>query len=117
MLSGRNAFLQNELLRFGGWNSMRGFNENTLLADFYAFGGAEYRYLITEQSFFDVFAQYGQLNNKVLDVRPQLYSFGIGFNFILPIGLMSFQISNGNTSGNAFRINATKIHWGIVTRF
>lgn len=110
-------FTANELLKFGGWNSMRGFNENSLLADFYYYGNVEYRYLIGEQAFFDTFLQYGQLYNTSLDVRPKLYSFGIGFNFFLPIGLMTFQISNGNQFGNTLRFGDTKIHWGILSRF
>ncbi len=117
LMSSQNEFTANELLRFGGWNSMRGFNENSLLADFYYFGNAEYRYLVSNQAFFDLFAQYGQLNNKSLSLKPKIYSFGIGFNFFLPIGLMSFQISNGSEFGNQIKFSDTKIHWGILTRF
>lgn len=117
LLNSDNPFSTNELMRFGGWNSMRGFNENSLYADFYYYGNAEYRYLIGEQAFFDAFLQYGQLNNKSLSLKPKLYSVGVGFNFFLPIGLMSFQISNGNEFGNGFKFGDTKIHWGILCRF
>ena len=65
-ISSKTELVTNELLRFGGWNSFRGFNENTLLADFYYYGSAEYRYLVGSQAFFDIFAQYGQLHNKNL---------------------------------------------------
>ena len=117
LLNSKNNFAINELLRFGGWNSFRGFNENALYADFYYYGTAEYRYLVGNQAFFDVFAQYGELQNKSLVLKPKLYSFGLGFNFILPIGLMSFQISNGNEFGNPIKLGDTKIHWGILSRF
>ncbi|WP_262991366.1 hypothetical protein [Chryseobacterium gilvum] len=117
MMSSKNEFSANELYRFGGWNSLRGFNENSLAADFYYFGSLEYRYLIGNQAFFDVFGQYGQLNNKTLNVKPKLYSVGLGFNFFIPIGLMSFQLSNGNEFGNPFKFNDIKIHWGILSRF
>ena len=117
LLNSTNTLSTNELLRFGGWNSFRGFNEESLIADFYYFLGTEYRYVINDQSFFDAFIQYGGLNNKVLSVKPELYSFGLGFNLILPIGLMSFQISNGSETGNSIVLGNTKIHWGILTRF
>lgn len=117
MMDSKIEFSTNELYRFGGWNSMRGFNENSLAADFYYYGSLEYRYLIGNQAFFDVFGQYGQLNNKSLNVKPKLYSVGLGFNFFIPIGLMSFQLSNGNEFGNPFKFNDTKIHWGILSRF
>ena len=117
LLNSKNSFAANELLRFGGWNSFRGFNENSLLADYYYYGTAEYRYLVGSQAFFDVFGQYGQFNNKSLQLQPKIYSFGLGFNFVLPIGLMSFQISNGNEFGNQIKFGDTKIHWGVLSRF
>lgn len=117
LLNSKDQFVNNELLRFGGWNSMRGFNEEALYADFYYYANAEYRYLVGQQAFFDFFMQYGQLNNKSMGIKPKLYSVGLGFNFFLPIGLMSFQISNGNEMGNPFKFNDTKIHWGILSRF
>ncbi|KNB63226.1 hypothetical protein [Chryseobacterium sp. Hurlbut01] len=117
MMDSKIDFSANELYRFGGWNSLRGFNESSLAADFYYYGGLEYRYLIGNQAFFDVFGQYGQLNNKSLNVKPKLYSVGLGFNFFIPIGLMSFQLSNGNEFGNPFKFNDIKIHWGILSRF
>lgn len=107
----------NELFRLGGWNSLRGFNENILAAESYYFGTIEYRYLIGNASFFDIFGQYGQIRNNTLHLRPQLYSFGVGFHFISPIGLMSFQISNGATTPQSPRFSDTKIHWGIITKF
>lgn len=117
LINAKNELVANELLRFGGWNSFRGFNENALFADFYYFGTAEYRFLAGNQAFFDVFGQYGELNNKSLSLKPKLYSFGLGFNFFLPIGLMSFQISNGNEFGNPVKFGDTKIHWGILSKF
>lgn len=113
----KNPLSENEIFRIGGWNSLRGFNENSILGDFYAFAGPEYRYLINNQAFFDLFAQYAFVNNKNLAVNYKFYSFGTGFNFVLPVGLMSFQISNGNRFGGPFSFRNTKIHWGILTRF
>jgi len=117
LMNSDNSFSTNELMRFGGRNSLRGFNENALYADFYYYGNVEYRYLIGEQAFFDTFLQYGQLNNEALQQKPKLYSLGLGFNFFLPIGLMSFQISNGSEFGNPIKFGDTKIHWGILSRF
>lgn len=116
-LNSKNELNTNELFRFGGWNSLRGFNENSLLADFYAFGGAEYRYLVNDQAYFDLFGQYGILSNPSLDAQIKLYSVGFGFKFSLPIGLMSIQISNGSQFGEVFNFKGTKISWGVLSRF
>ena len=117
MLDSDGEITTNELFRIGGYNSLRGFNEQSLFTDFYAFGGAEYRYLVSNQAFFDVFGQLANVRNSALRNTSKLYSFGLGFNFILPIGLMTFQISNGQEFGNPFRFQDTKIHWGIISKF
>lgn len=117
LLSAKNDLSVNELFRFGGWNSFRGFNEQSLISDFYAYAGLEYRYLVNNQAFFDAFVQYGNLTNKSINANLDLYSVGVGFNFFLPVGLMSFQISNGNQFGNPFKFAETKIHWGLVSKF
>ncbi|MGS0748448.1 hypothetical protein [Halpernia sp. GG3] len=117
LINAKNELNTNELFRFGGWNSLRGFNENSLFADFYAYGGAEYRYLVNPQTFFDVFGQYGILNNPNLTSQIKLYSLGFGFKFFIPLGLMSVQISNGSQFGEAFNFKSTKISWGLLSRF
>ena len=117
MLNSGGEVTTNELFRIGGYNSLRGFNEQSLYTDFYGFGGAEYRYLVSNQAFFDVFGQLANVRNSTLKTTSKLYSFGVGFNFILPIGLMTFQISNGQEFGNPFRFQDTTIHWGIISKF
>lgn len=117
MLNSGGEVTTNELFRIGGYNSLRGFNEQSLYTDFYAFGGVEYRYLVSNQAFFDVFGQLANVRNSTLKTTSKLYSFGVGFNFILPIGLMTFQVSNGQEFGNPFKFQDTKIHWGIVSKF
>ncbi len=113
----REVLSINELYRIGGWNSLRGFNEESLLTSAYLYGGAEYRYLVGQQAFFDVFGQLAQVRASGSSIHNYFYSVGAGFNFRLPLGIMSFQISNGTAFGNPFKFKDTKIHWGLVTRF
>ena len=117
MLDSDGEITTNELFRIGGYNSLRGFNEQSLFTDFYAFGGVEYRYLVSNQAFFDFFGQLANVRNSTLKTTSKLYSFGLGFNFLLPIGLMTFQISNGQEFNNPFKFQDTKIHWGIISKF
>lgn len=117
MLDSDGEITTNELFRIGGYNSLRGFNEQYLFTDFYAFAGIEYRYLVSNQAFFDVFGQLANVRNSTLKTTSKLYSFGLGFNFLLPIGLMTFQISNGQEFNNPFKFQDTKIHWGIISKF
>ena len=117
MINSKASLKQNELFRIGGYRSLRGFNEQSIFTDFYAYGGLEYRYLSNNQAFFDVFGQWASVRNTVSRDMKQLFSVGIGFNFLLPLGIMSFQISNGQQEGNPFRFQDTKIHWGLISKF
>ncbi|MDY3316802.1 hypothetical protein PG630_05740 [Riemerella anatipestifer] len=116
-LQTRELLSVNELYRIGGWNSLRGFNEESLLTNAYLYGGAEYRYLVGQQAFFDVFGQLAQVRASSRSIQNYFYSVGTGFNFRLPLGIMSFQISNGTAFGSPFRFKDIKIHWGLATRF
>lgn len=107
----------NELLRFGGWNSLRGFNEHSLLGKQWGYLGAEYRYVLNHQAFVDGFVQLGQLMPSGIEAPVYFYSFGTGFRMQLPIGIMSFHISSGSPFGEVVKFKDTKIHWGILTRF
>lgn len=96
---------------------MRSFGEQSILATFYAFGGLEYRYLVNDGIYFDLFGQYGFLENKNLEKNPNLYSFGAGFTMQFKLGIMTFQLSNGGFSGTPLKFDDTKIHWGLLTKF
>ncbi|SHI65021.1 hypothetical protein SAMN05443429_10325 [Cruoricaptor ignavus] len=112
-----NKTADNTMLRFGGWKSMRSFGEQSILANFYAFGGLKYRYLVNDGIYFDLFGQYGFLENKNLKKNPNLYSFGAGFTMQFKLGIMTFQLSNGGLSGTPLKFDDTKIHWGLLTKF
>ncbi len=65
-MDSKMEFSANELYRFGGWNSMRGFNENSLAADFYYYGSLEYRYLIGSQAFLTFLGNMGNSTINLL---------------------------------------------------
>lgn len=108
---------QNELLRFGGWNSFRGVNELSIIAKSYAFGGLEYRYLAGDTAFFDVFSQYAWAIGAQNHQLSQFLNLGLGFQFRLGFGIMSFQLSNAKLSKDPFLFDQTKIHFGIISKF
>ncbi len=117
VLAKNKLFFENELLRFGGWNSLRGFNENALVGNFLSFASLEYRYVIENRAFLDAFFQAGKHVNNSVNYDAFLYSAGIGFNLSLPFGIMNFQIAHGQAPGVPFRLGNVKVHWGVVASF
>jgi len=75
-----NNYLENELFRLGGSNSIRGFDEGSLLANSFIYINNEYNYLINEQSFLSGLLDYGYLKNKIRNTSTFIYSIGIGYS-------------------------------------
>ncbi len=112
-----NSYLVNELFRFGGINSIRGFNENSIDASLYSLINTEYRYLFNEEVYIHSIIDVAYFENKTLDLKQQLYSFGIGLGLRTKAGLFKFNIANGNSEDQNFDFSNTKIHISLTSKF
>ena len=110
-------FLVNELYRFGGINSIRGFGENSIDASFYSVLNTEYRYQFNEGLYLHSIIDIGYFENKTLEIKEKLYSYGIGLGLQTKPGLLKLNIANGNLENQAFKFSNTKIHLILSTRF
>ena len=112
-----NNFLTNELFRFGGILSMRGFEENSLLANFYNTLNTEYRYKLNNTIYINSIIDLGYLENKNEDTKAKLYSFGLGTGIQTRAGLLKLNISNGLFDNQPLRFIDTKLHIILEVRF
>tara|TARA_R100000353_G_scaffold103550_2_gene74872 strand:- start:67952 stop:69649 length:1698 start_codon:yes stop_codon:yes gene_type:complete len=111
------SYLENELFRFGGINSIRGFNENSLEASLYSTINTEYRYQLTNNAYIHSIMDVGYFENQTLSLKERLYSFGIGLGLNTKTGLLRFNMANGNTEGSSFKFSKTKVHISISSKF
>ena len=72
------SYLNNELFRIGGANSIRGFNEQSIFTSSYTFFNIEYRYLTSEKSFIYSITDIGSTKEN----SEKLLSLGLGYRFI-----------------------------------
>lgn len=110
-------YLVNELFRFGGINSIRGFNENSIDASLYSILNTEYRYLFNDGTYVHSIIDVGYFENDTLSLRQNLYSFGLGIGLSTKAGLFRFNVANGNAQGSDFSFSNTKIHISISSKF
>lgn len=110
-------FLTNELFRFGGITSIRGFDENSIDAQFYSVLNTEYRYLINPGLYVHSIADVGYVENKLNNLQEELISFGIGFGFLSKAGVFKINIANGKTGALPFSFSNTKIHLSLRSNF
>ena len=109
----------NERLRFGGLNSLRGFNEEELFATTFLTGQVEYRFLLDKNS--ALFAFYNQAwyeDNSALNYQKDSpLGFGLGLSFGTKLGIFSVTYALGKQLSNSIQLNQGKIHIGFVSYF
>ncbi|GIQ58654.1 membrane protein [Flavobacterium collinsii] len=92
-------YITNELFRFGGTNSIRGFAENSLQGNFVSMLLTEYRYKVSNNLYINSiidFAIYQDLtNNQNLNKLQKLSGVGIGTTIQTTSGLLRINLSNG----------------------
>lgn len=112
-----NTYLENELFRFGGINSIRGFQENSLEASFYSVLNTEYRYLLNPTIFAHTIIDFGYFQNPTTDTASYLSGFGFGMGINTKGGLFRIIFANGKSQGQSFDFSSSKIHISISSRF
>ena len=112
-----DSYLVNELFRFGGINSIRGFNENSIDASLLSIINTEYRYQFNEGVYMHSIIDLGYFENETLSLKQNLYSFGLGLGLSTKAGLFKFNIANGIAENQDFNFSNTKIHISVSSRF
>ena len=111
------SYLTNELFRFGGINSIRGFNENSIDASFYSVLNSEYRYQFNQAIYLHSIIDFAYFENQIIALKQKIYSFGVGIGLQTTPGVIRFSIANGNAENQDFNFSNTKIHISISSKF
>ncbi|MFY7731610.1 MAG: hypothetical protein ACOVRN_18970 [Flavobacterium sp.] len=110
-------FVVNELQRFGGINSIRGFNENILQGDMYSFVMTEYRYIASENlclhSIFDV----GYYQDHATNQNNGLFSIGFGAKIFTSNGIFNIIYANGTEKSQHVKLSNSIVHVSFKTKF
>ena len=112
-----DTYLTNELYQFGGINSIRGFNENSIDASFFTVLNTEYRYQFNNNLYLHSIFDIAYFENQNIALREKLYSFGFGIGLQTTSGIIKFGIANGNTENQDFNFSNTKIHISLTSKF
>ncbi|HNG90718.1 MAG TPA: BamA/TamA family outer membrane protein, partial [Saprospiraceae bacterium] len=110
----------NEQHRLGGNRLLRGFNEESLFATRWALATAEYRLLLSQNSYLAAFADYAYLENLTSRTRAFLRPLGVGagLNFETSAGIFGISLAIGRQdAGTGFDFRAAKFHLGYVSLF
>ena len=109
-------YLSNELIRFGGINSIRGFEENSINATGLAVLASEYRYQLSPTLYIHSIIDAGYFETPSQS-NQKIYGFGFGFGLLTEAGLLKFNLANGKTEEQNFKFSDSKIHLSLTATF
>lgn len=113
-----STLFQNERYRFGGLNSLRGFNEEELFASTKLITSLEYRFLLDKNSNAFIFYDQGIYEDNTLTYKiDNPFGVGAGISFGSRIGIFSISYALGKQENNPFEFRNGKIHFGYITYF
>lgn len=112
-----NTYIINELFRFGGINSIRGFNENSLQGNTFGSVLSEYRYAFNEGIYLHSIIDYGYYQDKTSNTSNSLLGLGFGFGLATKNGLLNFVYANGSTKDQTIKLSNSIVHLSFKARF
>jgi hypothetical protein len=109
-----NTYIINELFRFGGLNSIRGFEENALQAHFLTSILTEYRHMLSPSLYIHSIMDYGLYKDKTSvkenNQKNTLLGLGLGLGLQTKNGLLKLAFANGSTKNQKLIFYNTIIH-------
>lgn len=111
--------LMNDLFKLGGLNSLRGFDEDEILASAWGLVAVELRFLIGKIAYLNAFfnAAYYERNLVASYLHDWPYGFGLGVAFDTRAGLFFLNYSLGHQFNNPISFKSGKIHFGLKLNF
>lgn len=101
-------YISNELFRFGGINSIRGFSENSLQANFMSSILTEYRYIVSKNLYIHSIIDYGlyqDVTSNILSKKiKKLTGIGFGIATQTANGLLRITLTNGTTNNDDIQL-------------
>ncbi|TVZ52056.1 hypothetical protein [Dokdonia sp. Hel_I_53] len=110
-------YLINELYTLGGINSIRGFRQNSIFANWYTTFKSEYRLLLNSNLFINTILDVNYFENKTSNTNSILTAIGFGSGINTKAGLLKISFANGKFGKDKFQFTNTTIAITIKTAF
>lgn len=116
-----STYINNELYRFGGINTIRGFAENSLAANFMNSILTEYRYMLSPTLYAHTILDYCRLQTHIEDNKfnknTNLVGIGIGIGLKTSTGLLKIAMVNGISESKRIKFSNAIIHISYNVKF
>lgn len=114
-----DSIAQNEMYRIGGLRSMRGIDEESILATSFTITTLEYRYLVDEQTAVYLFTDQSWWEKKSIvgNDADTPYSFGAGLILKTGSGVFTFNYALAKQFNNPILVKNAKVSFGFRSVF
>jgi hypothetical protein len=112
-----DTYIINELYRFGGIKSIRGFAENSLQANFMTALITEYRYIVSPDLYLHSILDYGYYKDTTSNNKENLLGFGLGMGLRTKNGFLKLAFTNGQNEGQKIKFYDSIINLSYKTSF
>jgi hypothetical protein len=110
-----DSYLENELFREGGANSIRGFNEQSISTSKYSYINSELRFLSKNKSYLYSVHDIGAFNLNAQN--SILYSIGFGYNYIKNNNSINISYIYGNSTEVISFLSSSILSIKLLTLF
>ena len=104
------TYFSNELSRFGGANSIRGFDENSFFSNKYFLLITEYRLKLNNTIYINSIFDVGNYENKLINAYNNIYGVGMGVGLLTNGGIFSLSYALGSDMKQTLDTKNAKIH-------
>ena len=111
------TYLNNELFRFGGINSIRGFKENSIVSNTYSTLQTEYRFSPNPKIYFNTVMDAAYFENDLINQEELIYSFGLGASLLTNAGVLKINLANGIQNSQKFDFSNSILHLTLISKF
>jgi len=118
-LLSNDSLYSNNLLRSGGFNSIRGFNEKSIYSKSFTYFTGAYRIILKSASYMELFYDLGWFNEPTTTNFTTIKrgAIGMGINIKTKAGIASIAFAIGKKDQEPFALNEGKIHLGFTSLF
>ena len=109
--------VNNELLRFGGSDSMRGFEEQSIFTDDYLLLSNNINLYLSDTIYIYTIFDLANYKNRIFNFEEDIYSVGFGFSSKTENGIISINYSKVNNWDDSFSLKNGNIGVNFTTFF
>ncbi|WP_375579924.1 hypothetical protein ABWH96_02255 [Marivirga tractuosa] len=107
------ALSQNDLMRLGGLQNLRGFDRNFFYTRYYGLINLNYRYFLDQKSSFFLLTDFAKLQSNI----DWVYTMGAGLDIKSKNGWFRIIYALGQETGNMPDFSQGKVHFGYIAVF